>query len=89
MLNTIHFNLIFKYSFLTFKYSTVFISHLGTIHFYLIKFFIYLEVQCSVNVQTVYLQCFKSLTIIKILIRNKTDFFILFYFFTVHSAIAF
>ncbi len=45
MLSTIHFHLIFKYSFLTFKYSTVFISILGTIYFNLIiMFFIYLEV---------------------------------------------
>ncbi len=49
----IHFHLIFifKYSFLTFKYSTVFISLLGTIYFNLIiKCFIYVEVstvQCS------------------------------------------
>ncbi len=40
MLSMIHFHLIFKYSFLTFKYSTVFISRLGTIYFNLIiKFF--------------------------------------------------
>ncbi len=39
MLSTIHFHLIFKYSFLTFKYSTVFISLLGIIYFNLIKFF--------------------------------------------------
>ncbi len=60
-------------------------------YFTLIKFF-YLpgSKQCSVNVQTVYLQCFKRLTIINILIRNKTDsFFYLFIFLTVHSATAF
>ncbi len=45
MLSMIHFHLIFKYSFLTFKYSTVFISLLGTIYFNLInQFFIYMEV---------------------------------------------
>ncbi len=45
------FSFIFKYSFLTFKYSTVFISLLGKIYFNLIiTFFIYVEVstvQCS------------------------------------------
>ncbi len=75
MLSMIHFHLIFKYSFLTFKCSTVFISLLGTIYFNLIIKLFYLpgSKQCSVNVQTVYLQCFKRLTIINNLIRNKTD----------------
>ncbi len=50
MLSMIHFHLIFKYSFLTFKYSTVFISLLDTIYFNLIItfFFIYLEVNGAV-----------------------------------------
>ncbi len=81
MLSTIHFHLIFIYVvFLTFKYSTVFNSLLGTIYFNLIiTFFIYLEVS-RFNVQTVYLQCFKRLTIINILIRNKTDLLFFFFF---------
>ncbi len=43
MLSMIHFHLIFKYSFLTFKYSTVFISLLGTIYLNLIITFFYLR----------------------------------------------
>ncbi len=74
MLSTIHFHLILSTVFLTFKYSTVFISLLGTIYFNLIVFYLPGS-KHSVNVQTVYLQCFKSLTIITILIKNKTDSF--------------
>ncbi len=69
--DTFSFNLYLSTVFLSFKYSTVFISLLGTIYFNLIiKFFIYVEVST--------VQCllyFKRLTIINILIRIKTDSF--------------
>ncbi len=49
--DTFSFNLYLSTVFFTFKYSTVFISLLGTIYFnVIIKFFIYVEVstvQCS------------------------------------------
>ncbi len=89
--DTFSFNLYLSTVFLTFKYSTVFISLLGTIYFNLIMtfFFIYVEVstvQCSCSncVFTIFEEADNNKYPYKD--ENWLVYFYLFYFFTVYSA---